>query len=249
MSRQTLSSLIILCVILSISACTPSSKTGAGVPVEWKGALKNMMRKGDISAQVNLQHFQKTEHLYALGAVAELKGEILVLDGLPLIASVQDQAIIVDTTYDSDATLLVYTSVEDWVSTSIAAKTMNKEALEQQLELVAESNGLNLDRPFPFLLRGLVNTADWHVINWPKGDKEHTHEKHISSGLSGTIKDEEVEILGFYSKHHHAIFTHHTTNMHMHVRTLDNSIVGHLDDLILARGVELLLPQITTKAE
>lgn len=80
------------------------------------------------------------------------------------------------------------------------------------------------------------------MIDWPEGDTIHTHEKHQESGLHGTITSEEVEILGFYSKHHHKQFTHHTTNMHLHVRTLNNNLAGHLDDVDLGEEMVLKIP-------
>jgi acetolactate decarboxylase len=49
-------------------------------------------------------------------------------------------------------------------------------------------------------------------------------------------------MLGFYSNAHHAIFTHHMTNMHIHVKTTDNKIAGHVDDLTLGKGMILKLP-------
>ena len=58
------------------------------------------------------------------------------------------------------------------------------------------------------------------------------------------MNNREVEMLGFYSNTHHAIFTHHTTNMHIHVKTGGNGIAGHVDDLLLESGMLLMLPSI-----
>jgi acetolactate decarboxylase len=93
-------------------------------------------------------------------------------------------------------------------------------------------------------MEGSVSSFDWHVINWADGDTEHSHEKHISSGPHGTIRNQSVDILGFYSNKHHAIFTHHTTNMHLHVKTKDNVVSGHVDGITLAGGIKLKLPII-----
>jgi len=93
------------------------------------------------------------------------------------------------------------------------------------------------------LIEGTANSFDWHVIDWKVGDKEHSHEKHKTSGLHGTINDRQVELLGFYSNAHHTIFTHHTTNMHIHVRTTDNKLAGHVDDLTLGKRMILKLPE------
>ena len=72
----------------------------------------------------------------------------------------------------------------------------------------------------------------------------HTHEKHKTSGLYGTINNSQVEMLGFYSNAHHTIFTHHTTNMHIHVKTADGEVAGHVDDMILGKEMILKLPAI-----
>ena len=200
------------------------------------------MHKGDISAQADLADFQNTAHFYALGAVEKLKGEILILDSKPFISSVQDQELAISNRYDHQATLLVYASVDAWSSFEVPDSVSTYEELEQYIEQVAAKNGINTNEPFPFLLSGGVESCDWHVIDWPEGDTEHSHQKHIQSGLNGTITDQKVEILGFYSNSHHAIFTHHSTNMHLHVKTVDNNIIGHVDGMTLGQGMRVNVP-------
>ncbi len=159
-----------------------------------------------------------------------------------MISSAQDQELTIRNSFDNKATLLVYTTVDKWESFNIPNNIGTYTDLEKHIEQVAKDNGINTEEPFPFLINGVVNSADWHVIDWKKGDKVHTHEKHIKSGLNGIIKNQKVEILGFYSNSHHAIFTHHTTNMHLHVKTSDSKITGHIDELILGQGMTLKLP-------
>jgi alpha-acetolactate decarboxylase len=106
-----------------------------------------------------------------------------------------------------------------------------------------QEHGIDTALAFPFMITGVLKAVDWHVIDWPDGDTVHTHEKHKSSGLSGTMEEAEVTIVGFYSSKHHAIFTHHTTNMHMHVINKDHTIAGHVDNLTLGPGAMLRLPK------
>lgn len=207
------------------------------------------MHKGDLSAQADLMDFKDTKHLYALGAVESLKGEILFLDSKPFISSVQDQKLNISNSFEHKATLLVYASVDQWTSTTLPDQVSTYADLEKHIEQTAKDNGINTDEPFPFLLNGRLRSFDWHVIDWKDGDTEHSHEKHITSGLHGTMTDQDVEVLGFYSNSHHAIFTHHTTNMHLHVKTTDNSISGHLDGLTLGPGMTLQLPAIINETE
>ncbi|MBT3364506.1 MAG: decarboxylase [Flavobacteriales bacterium] len=209
--------------------------------VLWYGALKNMMHKSDLSAKADLADLADVEHLYALGAVVDLKGEILIMDSDVLVSSVENNALVVDNSYDNEACLLVHASVANWLSLMVPENIVSKDQLEAFVRASAAANDIDTTAPFPFLIKGHLSSMDWHVINWSEGDTEHSHEKHIASGLQGTLHDVDADILGFYSNSHHAIFTHHTTNMHMHVAT--RNIAGHLDDVTLSSGCVLKLPE------
>ena len=233
-------------LIFFIVACNSKKRTinyeEVNYKVEYKGALKNMMQKGDISAKVDLKEIENLENIYALGALENLQGEIQIFDGKPFNTMVTDSVLTFDNSFNKKATLLVFASINKWKSISIPTAVVSHEQLEKYIEQEAKKNQIDTDKPFPFLMEGSPKSFDWHVINWNTYDTVHSHDKHISSGLNGSIKNKPVKILGFYSSSHHAIFTHHTTNMHMHVKTLDNSIAGHLDEIILGKGMILKLP-------
>lgn len=232
-------------LFLLTTSCGESTPQGITIPVEYAGALKNIMRKGDLSANIDLATLRDKPGLFALGALTDLKGEVLVLGSEPYMASVRQDSLRIDQTFDRSATLLVYSMVEKWEQQAVPIQVRTKADLEAYLVKAAKEQGINTDAPYPFRLIGKVASVDWHVINWKEGDREHSHEKHISSGLHGTLVDTAVEILGFYSEHHRAVFTHHTTNIHMHFKTADGQIVGHADDLELAAGMQLLLPSVS----
>lgn len=234
--------LFILLLAISITSCKTENKGSHKFKVEYNGALKNMMHKGDISAKVALKAFENVEHFYALGAIENLKGEIQVFDSKPFNTMVIDSTLNFDNSLNKKATLLVYASVNKWKSINIPTTIVTYEELESYIEQAAKDNKINTNEPFPFLMEGTLKSFDWHVINWKDGDMVHSHEKHVNSGLNGTIENEKVELLGFYSDAHKAIFTHHTTNMHIHVKTVDNKIAGHLDGLTLGKGMILKLP-------
>jgi len=210
--------------------------------VEYAGALKNSMLNGDITAKMKLSKLQQKKNLYALGAVGNLKGEIQIFNSKPIITSVKNEKIVFDDTFKKKASLIVYTQVLEWKDFKVPNKIKNRKEFENYLKLIAEKNGLDTKKPFPFLLNGKFKKNDWHVIDWDENDKEHTHEKHRESGLYGTIKNTDFEMLGFFSTNHAGIYTHHTTNMHIHFKTKDNTLAGHSDDFILGNNVILKLP-------
>ena len=231
-------------LFLLILSCGNPSISNQIIKVEYKGALKNMMHKGDISAKADLSEYENIKNFYALGAFENLKGEIQIFDSQPYNSFVEEELIKIDSSYSKKATLFVYSIVEDWAEFQIPTNINTKNELEKYIENIASENRIDTDEAFPFLIEGKPEELNWHVINWKEGDTEHSHEKHIESGLNGTINNQEVEMLGFYSDSHHAIFTHHTTNMHIHMKLKNGKIAGHVDDLRVGHEMILKLPKI-----
>jgi acetolactate decarboxylase len=201
-----------------------------------------MMHKGDLSAQIDLSEFAKIENFYALGAFENLKGEIQIFDSTPNNSFVENGEISIDKEFSKSATLLVYAVVDKWISIQIPKDIRSQKEVEKYIEEIAEENNIDTDQPFPFLIEGKASEISWHVINWKDGDTEHSHEKHVASGLNGMVVDEEVELLGFYSNSHHRVFTHHTSNTHIHLRLKDGIIAGHADEIKLGENMVLKIP-------
>lgn len=212
--------------------------------VEHAGALKNFRMKGDISAKFNLKQLENKPGIYALGAFENLKGEIQIFNSVPYNTFVEDRKIIFDTTFEKKAALLVYSQVKSWQELSIPKNISSQSELETFIQTMAVKNGLNIKKPFPFLISGNAKLVSWHVINWDENDKEHNHQKHIESGLNGRLVDTKIDILGFYSNQHKGIFTHHSTNMHMHFKTKDKTVAGHIDKLEPGLNMRLKLPTV-----
>ncbi len=228
-------------LVLLFSSCQNADKKATISEVKYSGALRTIM-SGNIQSVISLDSLSNKKHLYALGTLENLKGEIQIFDSKPSNSFVVDSNLQIKETYHQKAALLVYAEVEGWDSFQISAIT-TKNDLEASIFEIAKRNGVNIEKPFPFLLEGTVASLDWHVINWKDGDTIHNHKKHITSGLNGTLRNTDVEILGFYSTKHKAVFTHHTTNMHMHFKTDDTTIAGHIDDLQLDHQLLLKLPK------
>ncbi len=226
---------------LFLVSCGQTLTENTPFKVEYAGSLKGMMHENDIAAHIDLKEFKESSHVYGLGAMENLKGEILILNGIPFIASVNEQQLMISNSFDHKATLFVYTTVENWLSIPVPGTIKTYAELEVFTQEKASENNIDTNEPFPFLLEGVTESLDWHVIDWKDGDTVHSHEKHVNSGLNGTLINPAVKILGFYSNSHHGIFTHHSTNMHLHVQT-SNNIVGHVDDLRLGTNMTLKLP-------
>lgn len=234
-------SILLLLSISILSSC--SQKEATQITTQHQGALRTLMG-GDLSAVMAVDSLSKKEHLYALGALKDLKGELQIFDGKSFTTKVQDSAVVVDNSFDQEASLIVYANVSDWIAVSIPATVNSQKSLEEFIEAKAAAHGFSLEKPVPFLIEGTAKSLRWHVIDWPNGDNQHTHEKHRTSGLNGNLENAEVTVVGFFSLHHTAVFTHHTTNVHMHFKTQDGQLAGHLDQLELGSDMILKLPKL-----
>ena len=54
------------------------------------------------------------------------------------------------------------------------------------------------------------------------------------------VKNQEAEIIGFFSTNHEGVFTHHDSNIHLHLITKDLSMMGHLDEI---ESLKLYVPK------
>ena len=239
--KRSVNLIIATILVLLFSSCQNADKKATATEVKYSGALKTIMT-GSIQSVINLDSLSAKKQLYALGAVENLEGEIQIFDSKPSNSFVVDSTLKIIDSYQLKAALLVYAEVEEWDSYEISNIT-TKSDLEEKIFETAKSKGINIEKPFPFLLEGTISSLDWHVINWKQGDTIHNHKKHKEAGLNGILRNTGVEILGFYSTKHKAVFTHHTTNMHMHFKTNDNNIAGHIDDLQLDNQLILKLPK------
>jgi len=225
-------------LVILLSSC----ETDPEVNVKYSGALMEIMA-GNIAGTISLDSLKNMENVYALGALEDLKGEIQIFNGEVVNSSVSDSTVLLSSSLNNNASLLVYTSVKHWEEVEIPSQFTTKDEVEKFVFDTAKEKGIYVENPFPFLLTGRTQSLSWHVINWDVNDKEHTHQKHQLSGLNGIVYDTAVEILGFYSDRHKGVFTHHTTNMHLHFKTQNIKLAGHVDDLVLGEKMILKLPK------
>lgn len=208
----------------------------------YTGALKTLM-SGDLRATASLDSLSRMRNSYALGAIENLKGEVQIFNAEPFNSQVVNSQVVIDNSFKAKASLLVWAQVDAWVELSIPSEVKDISQLEQFIMKHAKAQGLDVEKPFPFLLEGKAMSLNWHVIDWIDGDTIHTHEKHKTSGSNGVLKNQKVEVLGFYSEKHKGVFTHHSTLMHMHFKTDNGDLAGHVDDLELAHSMILKLPK------
>ncbi len=209
--------------------------------VQVVGAMKNVMWKGELAGTINLDTIKDKNGLYGIGPVEYLTGELLIIDGKSYVSTVTtDTTMDVKETYQVKAPFLVYANQLDWNIEDLPSniKTIKK------LEEFIDKKTLDFKRPFVFKLKGQVNGAKIHIQNLPKGTKVSSPEEAHQGQINYTLENSEVEIVGFFSTKHKGVFTHHDSNVHMHLITTDRKKMGHLDKVLFGKGnIKLYLPK------
>jgi len=226
----------------STAAASPEALTAS---VSIHGALREIMHMGRTERRVDLQAFIGKAGTYGLGALEELGGEVTLWDGQLWLSTPDGQGGAVAGQHSMTtvgATLLVTSVVTTWQERPIT-EAVSFSQLDAFIEKEARAAGVNVLEAFPFRIEGTPSRLDWHVIDGSKiPSNAHGHEAHMRTAVRGSLAEKPVQILGFYSPKHHAIFTHHDTNTHAHVISLSPTITGHVDHVDIAKGARLFLP-------
>lgn len=135
--------------------------------VKVSGAMKNVMMKGDLSTHLDIDTLNKL-HLYGLGPVADLKGEIMILDGKVFTTTKDDSKLLNQQNKISKAALLVYSNIEKWKIVRFNTAINSYAELEKLIETTAKENGYDTELPFAFKINAVPAKAAYHVIDWKR---------------------------------------------------------------------------------
>ena len=208
------------------------------------GAMKDVMWGGRLEGSFDLDTVKDESHLYGMRPEEFLAGEILVLDGKAFKSRVVgDTGIRVIETrsrpYSIKAPFFGYARIASWTQSAFpdSVRTLG------QLEGFLDRTTRNRTRPFFFQIKAMADTAEFHVVNLPKGTEVASPEDAHQGQRRFGLKNAKVVLLGFFSTEHKALFTHHDTFLHVHVLAEDGRKMGHLESIRLEKGGRLFLPR------
>lgn len=221
--------------ILFFAFLFPAFQSVAQNTVTIVGEMKNVMWKGQLNAVVDTDTLPKG-NLYAMGPVAFLRGEVLLWNDTLIVSQVGKKGEMVTTvTENIGLPFTAYANIGEWVEIAIPKSVKDITGLELFLDSLSQPT----DAPYFFKIEGQAKVANIHVVNLPEGTKV-TSPAEAHQGLQDyRLKNCAFKALGFYSRNHHAIFTHHDTNMHIHLITTDGKNMGHLDGIHFDGNIKL----------
>lgn len=235
---------ILKIVLLAVVACgTPPPAPAPAPEVRHFGALRQIMHEGRTDAAVRVADVVPGPHAFALGALSELRGEVTVIDDVVWTAYPRDDgtAEVRTGAVDEGAALLVVAAVPSWREV-VVADDIAADALDAEIERLASTAGVDTSAPFPVRVSGPLVDLRWHVVDGRKLQPGSSHAEHARTAVSGVEANVDGELLGFFSKAHAGVFTHHGSNTHFHVVLAARPLTGHVDRVAIGRGARVLFP-------
>ena len=237
----------LLCSLL-LAGCAGG---GEPAPTPWDGivhvhgSLRGMMHEGKTGAEVRLGTLLPDSTLYAVGALADLAGEVTVLGGTAWLShpagrdSARTEAVAVS---DAGACLLVTARVGSWQALTTTAP-IAFEALDDSIASLAAAAGMDLETRFPFLLEGTFEDLEWHVIDGARlTGNETSHLDHLAAAVQSRRARTPARLVGFYSRHDERVFTHMGSSTHIHCVLEQPLAAGHVDHVTVPAGTVVMFP-------
>jgi acetolactate decarboxylase len=207
--------------------------------VEWLGSKGDFLAEGNRQP-IGLERLYGLENLDAIGSLIQRTGAVSIFDSVPLITEVARQSDVAkQRSYCAES--LVYAIAEQWCRTTIRKAIKTEADFETMLLPAAVIEGINVDEPFPFLLYGHVAQATCRVCCDLDPKRQDTHSEPAPQAHF-SIENEPIELVGFYSNSHPGTLTPQHSHFHMHLRTMDNRLTGHLESVHWDYGVMVHLP-------
>ena len=228
MQRNTFSCLLLI-IAIYLAASVPLVAQEKSPNVKLVGEMRKVMWEGKLEGVIKLDTISSKENVYGLGPVEFLTGEILIIDGKSYVSTVtSDSTMKVEELESVKAPFFAYDYIDSWSDHSVPDTVRTLKQLEGYLEVLTRQSL----RPFMFKISGMVETATIHIVNLPAGSKVSSPVQAHQGQIDYELSNEQIDIVGFFSTEHKAIFTHHDSNVHLHLITKDRQKMGHLDEVL-----------------
>ncbi len=231
-------------VAVGVLASLALAQAARPVQIEAFGNFKRLAHTGDASAQLALSAVPATAGTYAVGALADLRGEIIVWDGRLLVTRGHSSEGRTEAPAANDAaTLLALARATAWEDVPVPADLTQPE-FEAFVVREASRRGLDAATPFPFLVHGHFPALVWHVLTGaPGAGHGKVHGQGHAANRVFEERDAAGMFVGFYSGDAlEGVISHPGERFHLHYTTRDFGRSGHVDRYVVARGAVLSLP-------
>ena len=204
-----------------------------------------MFHDGQTGAMVSLDSLLPDPDVYAVGALADLAGEVTVIGGRAVLSYPETAGTARTETARRSAaaaTLLVTSDVPTWHRVVID-HAIPFEALDDEVARLGATAGMNLQHRFPFLLEGTFENLRWHVIDGRRlTGGGSSHQDHVAAAVQVERDRATATLIGFYSESDQGVFTHMGSKTHIHCVLEEPLSAGHVDHVDIPAGITIKFP-------
>jgi alpha-acetolactate decarboxylase len=238
-------SFVALCSML-IAAAAANAAEPFGIQAY--GSFKQMSHTGNTDGVVKLAALNGAKGAYGVGALAGMRGEILLWDGKLLVSrghSTRGET--GPAAANDEAALFVSGKVGAWQEVPVASD-MTQAQFEAFVVASAKQLGLDSERAFPFAVRGSNLNVVWHVVTGAAPASGHhgsgTHDQGHAQALTFRESSASGTLLGFHTGAAlEGVASHPGERFHVHYANTDFSVSGHVDEYRVPKGATLMLPR------
>lgn len=196
--------------------------------IEVVGQMRNVMWKGDLAGKVSTDSLNRP-NVYGLGPIEYLKGEVLLFEGQTFISKVIDSVTHqVSQVESTKAPFFVYSNESELNSFSVSPSELSLKSTEELID----SHYFDYDKPLLVRIDGVFKDITVHSVNLPEGSSVSSPDQAHKGLTQYRYKNLSGSIVGFFSRKHKAIFTHHDSFLHAHFISDDRSVMGHVDSVL-----------------
>ncbi|MGY6523382.1 MAG: acetolactate decarboxylase [Mongoliitalea sp.] len=215
------------------------------------GNTAQIMKERNLSANIDLDTISNRKFLYAIGAMENLQGEIVVFNGKPLYAGLdENRNPYWEETFDKKAIFFVRSNVDAWQKTVFREEPIsNRHELTEIIMREAAAAGLDIEGGFPFRIRAKANHIQAHIAYLtPETIADFTPQGKKQDDYPLTVENQNVWIIGFAGKTAGGRFAmpsignNAASQLHMHYIKSDKEEAGHIEDLVIKGPWQLCLP-------
>ena len=227
---------------------SPKAQGSTPTPVvRWFGSLRAIMHEGHTQSAVKLADVVPGPHVWGLGALEGLHGEVTLLDDAAWLArpKVDGGAEVKQAELDGvdaaqGAALLVVANVDAWSEVAVRSELAWSQ-IDSFVETQLATHGRALDAPVAVRIEGPVSALKWHVVDGSKLAPGAGHADHARTAVSGIVDRVDARLVGFFSTSHQGVFTHAGSRTHFHVLIESKRLSGHVDSMTVQPGARLLI--------
>lgn len=223
--------------------------------IELIGSTEQIMKKGDLSANIDLSIKEFSKNSFGIGAIENLQGEMIVFQGKSIYSGLDEKRNpLWLKTQNKKAIFFVKSEVKKWKKIKMPTSVQNR--LELYETINKEAIKLNLDTLDGFVFKAIahVNSLHAHIAFLRK----ETIENFSPAGKKNDdfpleLKNQTIDLIGFAGKNAAGRFAMPSmgnnlgSNMHFHYISRNKLEAGHVEQINIKENWTLYLPIYSPK--